>query len=390
MRVLLSCLQSPKRHALAAYDFWRSHFLHGCREAGLECLEVPAIDWAEGLTYLPGDDLEAWRARTWDAVLAFARREHARRTIDFFLGYLYPAQIETPAIAELRRLGIPCVNFFCDNVREFRSVPAEFRLFDLHWVPEFEALPMYRRAGLPHVHAPMPCWVPPELRTAPVAETEPPTFIGSADDLRRDLFGHALQAGADFMVRGPGWVDQAGSGSRSRRKPRSIARLIANQWKVARNHGMSALLHKLENRRRPLNPPPIPADRVLPLVAPDEYLRVSREAIVTIGVNRVPTARASDRLPLAYSRLRDIEAPMLGACYLTEQTAGLGELYELGAEIETYRTAEELAAKLDELTSDPPRRRSLRERGQRRALEEHSAARSLRRIAGRLTGREVL
>ena len=57
MRVLLSCLQSQKRHPLPAYDFWRPYFVEGCREAGIECLEVPGVDWAEGVVYPPGANL---------------------------------------------------------------------------------------------------------------------------------------------------------------------------------------------------------------------------------------------------------------------------------------------------------------------------------------------
>jgi spore maturation protein CgeB len=106
--------------------------------------------------------------------------------------------------------------------------------------------------------------------------------------------------------------------------------------------------------------------------------------MVTIGVNRVSTDRASDSRPLTYSRLRDIEAPMLGACHLTEWTEGLEHVYDPGDEIETYRTAEELAAKLAELRQDPERRRRLRERGQRRALAEHSVKRSIALITKRL------
>jgi spore maturation protein CgeB len=98
----------------------------------------------------------------------------------------------------------------------------------------------------------------------------------------------------------------------------------------------------------------------------------------------VPTARASNHRPLAYSRLRDIEAPMLGACYLTEWTEGLDSLFQLGEEIETYRTAEELALKLAELRKAPTRRLSLRRRGQLRALNEHSVRRSIERISQRL------
>ena len=103
--------------------------------------------------------------------------------------------------------------------------------------------------------------------------------------------------------------------------------------------------------------------------------------MITIGVNRVLSAHRSPHRPLRYSRLRDIEAPMLGACYLTEWTEGLEHMYELGKEIETYRTAEELTSKLSELRLDPVRRSAMRERAQRRALSDHSVALSIARIS---------
>jgi hypothetical protein len=55
-------------------------------------------------------------------------------------------------------------------------------------------------------------------------------------------------------------------------------------------------------------------------------------------------------------------------------------MYELGKEIETYQTAEELSIKLTELRRDPSRRSAMRERGQRRALSDLSVARSIARI----------
>src|SRR5262249_80835 len=158
-------------HSLPAYDYWRPIFVQSFKEAGHEVLEVPAVDWAEGLTYPRGAELDVWRARTWDVVLAYAGRERQRGPIDLFIGYLYPGQVEPSAIHELQRRGTPCVNFFCDNVREFRRVPAEYRAFALHWVPEFEALPLYAKAGLDCVHAPMPFWIPRALRVPPEKET---------------------------------------------------------------------------------------------------------------------------------------------------------------------------------------------------------------------------
>jgi hypothetical protein len=287
-----------------------------------------------------------------------------------------------PAIIELQRIGVPCVNFFCDNVREFRQVPREYHAFTLHWVPEPQALPIYRRAGLPHLCAPMPCWVPSRLRTPPALETEPPTFIGTADILRRDLFGRALQSGADLVVRGRGWTPGAEADPRA---TRSVGQMIRNQVATVRDGGVQAVFHKVESRLWPIKPPPIPSSRFADApLGEDEYFKATREAVVALGVNRVPTAKASDRRPLVYSRLRDIEAPMLGACYLTEWSEGIDTLYAVGEEVEIYRTPGELAEKLSELMANRARRMLMRERAQKRALREHSVGRSLARISARL------
>ena len=379
MRILLSCLQSLKRHPIPAYGFWRNYFVQGLLEAGHEVVEVKNVDWAEALTHPPGRALDAWRTRTWEAVEIFVRQEITQRPIHLFVGYFYPEQVEGNAIRELQRMGIPCVNFFCDNVREFVEPPAEYAPFALHWVPEFEALPMYREAGLPYVHAPMPCWVSAKVRDLPRLETEPATFLGSADVLRRDLLGRALQGGADFVVRGPGWLGNRDAMNRSL-QARSVACVVNNQIDLVRRHGFGGLLKKLEARLRPLRPPSIRQSQVGATLFGADYIRVTREAMVAIGVNRVPTANRSLHRPLVYSRLRDIEAPMLGACYLTEWTEGLEHMYELGKEIETYRTSEELTSKLRELCRDPVRRGAMRERAQSRALSDLSVARSIARI----------
>ena len=379
MRILLSCLQSLNRHSIPPYRHWRTYFVEGLVEAGHEVIEVANIDWAEALTYPPGRALDCWRTRTWEAVETFVRQEIAQRPIHLFVGYFYPEQVEESAIRELQRIGIPCVNFFCDNVREFVKPPTEYAPFALHWVPEFEALRMYRDARLPFVHAPMPCWISADRRNAACRETEPATFIGSADVLRKDLFSRALEGGADFVIRGTGWQVNADPPSQSK-QIRTVTTLINNQIALVKRHGLGSLLTKIESCVYPLQPRSIEESRIGAPLSDTEYFRVTREAMITIGVNRVPSARRSLHRPLVYSRLRDIEAPMLGACYLTEWTEGLEHMYELAKEIETYRTPEELTSKLSELRSDPARRGAMREQARRRALADHTVGRSMERI----------
>jgi hypothetical protein len=381
-RIFLSCLQDLKPHPLPAYDFWRQYLVKGAEEAGLSVIEAPGVDWAAGLLPLEREARRTWLADTWQRTLDFIRREHQRSPIRMFLGYLYPEQVDPAAIGELRRLGIPTVNFFCDNVREFRKVPEVYRGFDLHWVPEYEAMTMYQAAGLAHVHAPMPAWVPPEMRRADHSETEPATFIGSADVLRTALFSEALAGGADFVVRGRGWNGPAPSQSAVTTGSRTS--VFINQWRFVRRFGVNGWVRKMQQRLRPLEAGTIPGERVGPTVSGDDYYRITQHAIVALGINRVPTFQRPLSNPLTYSRLRDIEAPMLGACYLTEWTEGLPHLYDLGDEIESYRTADELREKLAFLRRDTEKRQRMRRSAQRRALDRHSVAATLQRLTAAL------
>ena len=381
LRIFLACQQAVKRHAVPAYAFWAEYFRGAFAEAGHTGLEAPECDWAEGLLPLSTEQAAAWRARTWASTLAFLRREHARQPIDFFLGYLFPAQVSPEAVAEIRALGIPCVNFFCDNVREFREIPAAYRNFDLHWVPEFKALTLYRDAGLPHVHAPMACWVPPAQRRPVERESLPVTFVGTRDEQRAHLFADAIRLGLAVDLRGPGWESAASTPGPPPPRARNPLELARRQIDFARQHGLAALARKHTGSGQPA---PLAFD-FAPFAKPAQfgaaYWPVLRECSVCLGVNRYPSLRFPFEQPDTYSRLRDLEAPMAGACYLTEWTEGIDQLYELGQEIETYRDAAELVEKSRALSADVLRRQRLRAAGQRRALHDHSIARTLDRIA---------
>ncbi len=389
LRIFLVCQQDlgGPPHPVPAYRFWRGYFASALRDAGHELLEAPGCDWAAGLLPLARPDLAAWRDATWTRALERLRVEHARRPVDLFLSYLYPKQVHPGALAEIRRLGLPRVNFFCDNVREFRRIPHEFTPFDLHWVPEFKALPLYRSAGLPVLHAPMPCWVAPDYRTPPDRERTPAAFVGTRDHTRSELFAHAFALGLDARLWGRGWRDGDSALDEARPTPSTATTsgLLANQLDFIRRHGTAALLRKVADKLRPVRPLAFNFGLHAGDLADDHtYWALLRESIVCLGVNRYPSPRHSPTRPDTYSRLRDVEAPMAGACYLTEWTEGLDALYEPGVEIETYRDAAELVEKTRALAADPARRARLRAAGQRRAIADHSITRTLARIAAKL------
>jgi hypothetical protein len=381
MRIFLSAQQALRAHAVPAYAFWEYYFRHGLAEAGHEIVTAPGVDWAEGLTALDPAARARWLGQTWGRTVDFLREEHARRPVDLFLGYLFPDQVEPAALRTIRGLGIPCVNFFCDNVREFTRIPDSFAGFDLHWVPEAEARALYSRAALPWVYAPMPMWVPPELRQPAATESGGVAFIGSHDVLREDLLGEAVAAGLPLRLYGAGWRAGPATAEPPAGPPRGK---LGNQLAFLRRHGLRSFAMRATYQLHRPRPREWIQRCWQPAADHADYVRITRESPVVVGITRYPGFRHPFRRPGHYSRLRDLEAPMLGACYLVEQAPGLADLYDLGTEVLTFNSAAELVAQADRLQRDPALRRSLRERGQHRALADHTIAQSLRKIAAKL------
>jgi spore maturation protein CgeB len=75
---------------------------------------------------------------------------------------------------------------------------------------------------------------------------------------------------------------------------------------------------------------------------------------------------------IPHVRLRDFEAPMCRTCYLTGHSDEIEECYQVGAEIDTYRTPEELVDKVRYYLAHPAAAEALREAGFRRARRDHT------------------
>ncbi len=381
MRVFLNCQQSKCRHPVPAYQFWETYFKKGIEEAGYEWVEAEAVDWAEGLVYFEEEALREWRERTWSRTISYLKQQHQIKPIDLFLSYLFPKQVEPSAVQEIQALGIPCVNFFCDNVREFARVPKEFYCFDLHWVPEFKAVKLYQLAGLNYIYAPMPVWIPPNQRTCHHLENYGVSFIGSRDIQREALFVQVLKLGVSLELRGAGWSQADTVNSNSVPQDKSLWKTLRNQVDFVANNGISACLGKATYKLQSRIPDSHFQHYVRAKPNAQEYVDIIQQSLITLGVNRYPSYRYPFSRPDTYSRMRDVEAPMMGACYLTEWTEGLDQLYELGEEIETYRTAEEMVEKIRLLEANAEKRKRMRCQAQKRALAEHTIAKSLTKIS---------
>ena len=382
MKIFLSFLQSEKKHPIPAYDFWQHYIKNGIVEAGHEWSECPGADWALGLVPKSKEEQANWKQDTWQKTIAWLKKN----PVDLFLGYLYPEQIDTSAIKEIQKTGVPCVNFFCDHIRLFTSVPAEFKVFDLNWVPEYKATEWYKESSVPYINLPMPMWVDPKYRVIKEETNQQVTFIGSNDIQRSLLFEKVMkqEPGLPLAIYGNGWKEDHTEQTAQFIPDHSITKKIANQFTFISQHGITAW--KRKNAQRNLSHTiDLPQHILHPSPAFEGYNRLIGESMVSLGVNRYPSFRFPLETPDSYSRLRDIEAPMLGACYLTEWTGGIEQLYDIENEIAVFHTESELVEQVKMLQADPAKRKKLKTNGQKKALSNHSIPQSLNRLFNALS-----
>jgi hypothetical protein len=378
MKIFLSFLQSDKNYPIPAYSFWQHYIKNGIEEAGDQWVECPEADWAFGLVPKTQNEHITWKKETWEKTITWLKNNK----VDLFLSYLYPQQIDIQAIKEIQKAGIPCVNFFCDHVRQYTKLPDEFKVFDLNWVPEFKALKLYQKTGVPYINLPMPVWIEPEERVYKEEKFKQITFIGSRDIQRTLLLEQLVKNDPDLPIAlyGSGWIEKKDISGSQYTESYTFKKKIQFNLKFINDQGFKAFMRKLNNRTIIDEVSSSLKLKIHNMPNFNEYNALTSESMVTLGINRYPSFRYPISQPDTYSRLRDIEAPMLGACYLTEWTEGIEELYDIENEIAVYKTALDLSKQIKALLNDPERRKSLKIASQKKALNTHSIPDSLKKI----------
>jgi hypothetical protein len=82
--------------------------------------------------------------------------------------------------------------------------------------------------------------------------------------------------------------------------------------------------------------------------------------------------------------LRVFDVLACGGFVLAEHSSDLEELFELGVEIESYRTLAELEAKIERYRADPQLARTIAQRGRAAVCERHTIRERVRRMLARL------
>lgn len=265
---------------------------------------------------------------------------HAASAVRLFFSYFYDACVEPSALDRIRSLGITTVNWYCNAsyqlhlVREisprydFCLVPEKFRVADY---VALGARPVYcQEAANPAVYHP-----------CDVAQEYDATFVGQCYGERADLVKWLRREGVDVRVWGPRWEYHVSPRSRN-----PIRRWLGTRIALPR-HAVGGTL------------------------SDTELVKMYSRSKINLGFSTCgETHRGSERV--VQIRLRDFEVPMSGGFYLVEHLEELGEFFELGSEIETYRSREEMLDKIRFYLRNDAARERIRLAGRARCLRDHT------------------
>jgi spore maturation protein CgeB len=291
--------------------------------------------------------------------------------IDLFYGYFYSSVVYPETVDAIRRHGIPTVNFSCNNEHQFDLLEEIAPRFDLCVVPEQAAVEKFRAVGARPVRIQLAA-NPDVYRPYPEPRVFDVTFVGQRYADRAEFMCHLYRNGIRVRAWGAGW--------QTRKRPRlATFRAALALVEDERQDGVVRLL-----RRRPADMfEPAGPDAVDPGIEREVAAfggprLLQRDLIRTFSRSRISlgfaTAGNSHRGPrrLTHLRLREFEAPMSGALYLTERQPELEEYFRIGEEVLCYEDRDDLLDQARHYLAHPEQAERVRRAGRQRALRDHT------------------
>jgi len=379
VRIFLAIPRSP--NPTFASDLWKAN-LHD----PLVAMGHDAVLWDGGtlpLFDLPPDAPETVpeRARFSEAFLAAVEAANRAARLDFVLTYVSDSHLEPAAVDRVRERVAPVVNFFCNNVHQFHLIRRLAPHFSLNLVPEAEAIASYRGVGAEAHFFPMAA-NPDVYRSIAVEPRYEASFAGQRYADRASHLLALREAGIDAHAFGQGWTaapDTRGGGARGAGIGRALELLLQGRspFRAARD--------RMDwERLRTRHPAALHAP-----ASDAEYVSLFSESKLSLGFLMLGDTHRTRR-PLRQVRLREFEAPMAGAFYVTEYLDEIGLHYEIGKEIVCFRSREELISLCRHYLTHDEERERIRRAGEARARRDHTWTRRFEGLFAELRRRGLL
>jgi hypothetical protein len=361
---------APDCHDAGRYrQVWQRHFYDGLAGAVGTVIFPRDVNfaWARPARDAPtGASAERTRAseRLWDQIGA----AHRGGGLDAVISYCFGADVDPGLVVRTIELGVPWINFFCDSTYAFDLVERIARVTSLNWFPERAAIPEYQALGRPILCRPYavnPSVLP---EATCVVSDHRVGFVGAPTGNRVLHLAKLAFLGCPVVVRGEGWRRAPVQGSgvlSSLPSPRAPARRDRRlDGALVERALVRALMPSISRGARPLGD--------------EELARFLSRCRVVLGLNEGRDLGGRYR---SYLKLRDIEFPGYGSCYLTQHNDDVEHAFEIGREVLTFRSAREAASLVRHSARHPQYARTMGVAARRRVMAEHSWSARLAELA---------
>jgi spore maturation protein CgeB len=325
----------------------------------------------------PDDADDAWqrvgKPRTNERLLSAFRKAVQQGGVDLFFGYFYSSVAYPETIDLIRKSGVPTINFSCNNVHQFDLVRDIAARFDVCVVPERAALADFKAVGANPVRIQLAA-NPTVYRPYPEPRMYDVTFVGQRYADRAEFLDYLAQNGIAVRAWGAGWQTHKRADLAQARAALAlvederldgIRRLVKQRLSRPRRHELAP--HERSSPARVVDTSSFGGPRLLQtdLVKNFSQSRLSL-GFATAGESHLTGKR------LTHLRLREFEAPMSGALYLTEDQAELAEYFEPGKEVLTYVDRQDLLDKARYYLGHQEESERIRRAGFMRARQNHT------------------
>lgn len=332
--------------ALSQSRVWHNNLYLPLLDLGHEVIEYD-IDLESFL--FEEDDVSIRRNKFEGALLEAIKAAHREKSIDLFFSYFYDVMCSPDVIREIRSMGIVTVNWYCNASYQLDLVEKISPAYDWCWVPEKFRLDDYRKLGANPLYV-QEAANPNIYKPYPLKRIYDVAFIGQSYGNRRDYINKLYSEGRfDIHAWGPGWEQ-----------------CDLSKWRQPLSRG-KGLLREITGNRLPW----LPWYRSHAPLSDDEMVKMFSRCKINLGFSVCGNTHM-DEQPILQIRLRDFEAPMSGAFYITEYFQELTEYFEPDKEIVMYHSFADLIDKCKYYLHHEAERERIRLAGMKRALAEHT------------------
>jgi len=302
--------------------------------------------------------------------------------------YVYDDFLQVDTARALAGLGVPLVNLNVDMLNQWYRQTRTARYFTAILCAQKQNMGALAAYGATTWYFPMAGRIPPaesdtrSLGFQPAAEV---AFVGTPMPFRSRVLRYLLDAGVPLAVYGKYWRECI-EATPDRGLEKSISDLRHYGLARLRHEGPRPLFSALAARFRRNSPLPsvqLPDSCLHGFVPQGQIDELFSRAKINIGFTRMtgedPWSAGRNQV-----KLRDFEVPMAGGFYLVEKAPDYDELFNIGSEVETWSTPDDLVEKIRYYLLHDAERREIARRGMQRARRDHTWQRRFELLFGRL------